>query len=112
MTYKATAIPFGNLFERKFPRFLLSVSDNYTQFSPPTRSLPARSGSPARSRRINHTSQTLWSQGLRRTAKSSSYFAGGLAGNGRGVSIEKRGILHSARQRHARCYPHHRQAAA
>ena len=35
-SYKATAIPFGNFFERKFPRFLLSVSDNYTQFSPPT----------------------------------------------------------------------------
>jgi hypothetical protein len=95
--YKATIIPFGNLFDRKFPRFLLSVSDNYTQFSPPTMLSPSAfqvSGTVHGT--VNHLSQTLVVNSTAGHSKAADYFAGGWLETGAGVSKEKRGILHSA----------------
>ena len=95
--WKATAIPFGNLFDRKFPRFLLSVSDNYTQFSPPTQiSASAFKLSGTVHGVVNHTSQTLLVTSAPAHAKATDYFAGGWLETGAGVTKEKRGILHSA----------------
>ena len=95
--YNATAIPFGNLFDRQFPRFLISVSDNYTQFSPPTHlsetgfaitgTLPSV---------IDTTSQTILVTSATGYAKETSYFAGGWLETGSGANLEKRSILESA----------------
>jgi len=95
--YKVEAIPFGNLFDRKFPRFLLSVSDNYTQFSPPTHiselsfqysgTLPAA---------IDGTSQTLLVASAAGGSQASSFFAGGWLETGSGATLERRSILESA----------------
>jgi hypothetical protein len=94
--YKATAIPFGNLFDRKFPRFLLSVSDNYVQFSPPTKITPTAfkilgntSGAP------DHNSQTLNVTSVQGHAQVADWFAGGWLDTGSGNILEHRGILHS-----------------
>jgi hypothetical protein len=94
--YKAVAVPFGNLFDRKFPRFLLSVSDNYTQFSPPTHLSPTNFrisgtfvGTP------NRTSQTVTIASTTGHAKAADYFAGGWLETGVVPNNEKRGILHS-----------------
>lgn len=94
--YKMTAIPFGNLFDRKFPRFLLSVSDNYTQFSPPTHisessfqysgTLPAA---------IDTTSQTVTVTSTTGFAQAVSFFAGGWLETGASATLEKRAILES-----------------
>jgi hypothetical protein len=95
--YKATAIPFGNLFERKFPRFLLSVSDNYTQFSAPTQlAASAFKIGASINGAVNHTSQTLSIAGATAHSKPADYFAGGWLETGTGATLEKRGILHSA----------------
>ena len=95
--YKATAIPFGNLFDRKFPRFLLSVSDNYTQFSGPTKLAPSAFRITATIHGVvNHTSQTLLVTSVLGHAKPAEYFAGGWLETGTGINKEKRGILHSA----------------
>jgi len=95
--YKVQAVPFGNLFDRKFPRFLLSVSDNYTQFSPPTHisetsfaytgTLPAS---------IDTTSQTLSIVSTTGHAQATSFFAGGWLETGASATLEKRSILESA----------------
>jgi hypothetical protein len=85
------------LFDRKFPRFLLSVSDNYTQFSPPTMLSPSAfqvSGTVHGT--VNHLSQTLVVNSTAGHSKAADYFAGGWLETGAGVSKEKRGILHSA----------------
>jgi hypothetical protein len=94
--YKATCIPFGNLFDRQFPRFLLSVSDNYTQFSPPTQivassfvytgTLPTP---------IDTTSQTLLVTSAAGFAQVDSFFAGGWIETGSGATYEQRSILES-----------------
>jgi hypothetical protein len=97
-TWKATIVPFGNLFDRKFPRFLLSVSDNYTEFSPPTQQTPSAfliGGLIHDSNLINHTSQTLVVTGATAHLKATDYFAGGWLETGTGANLEKRGILHS-----------------
>jgi hypothetical protein len=94
--YKVTAIPFGSLFDRKFPRFLLSVPDNYVQFSPPTMlaaSAFAMSGHIDGS--VDNLSQTLLITSANAHAKPVDYFAGGWLETGTGVTLEKRGILHS-----------------
>ena len=94
--YKATIIPFGNLFDRKFPRFLLSVSDNYVQFSPPTKiTASAFQVAGQIHGAVNHTSQTLLVTSVAGHAKVTDYFAGGWLDTGSGVNIEHRGILHS-----------------
>jgi hypothetical protein len=94
--YKATAIPYGNLFERKFPRFLLSVTDNYTQFSSLTQisatsfqyvgTLPAV---------IDHTTQTLQVTSAAGFAQVQSFFAGGWLETGTGPTFERRSIFES-----------------
>ena len=97
--YKATIVPFGNLFDRKFPRFLLSVSDNYTQFSPPTKLTPSAfqtSGTIAGN--VDHTSQALTVNSATGHAQVADYFAGGWLETGTGAGLEKRGILHSTPQ--------------
>ena len=95
--YKASAIPFGNLFDRQFPRFLLSVSDNYTQFSPPTNlsaaSFAVTGTLPAT---IDTTSQVLNIVSTTGHAKVTSYFAGGWLETGASTTLEKRSILESA----------------
>jgi hypothetical protein len=91
--YNATIIAFGNLFDRKFPRFLLSVTDNYTQFSPPTQLNAAAfkiTGTLASS-----SGQTITATSAAAHAKEADYFAGGWLEIGTGVNLEKRGILHS-----------------
>jgi hypothetical protein len=95
--YSATAVPFGNLFDRKFPRFLLSVSDNYTQFSEPTGLSPA---SFAIAGTINTgfpilNQQTITIDSSPGHAQAAAYFAGGWLETGTGVNLEKRGILDS-----------------
>lgn len=97
-TYKATCVPFGNLFDRKFPRFLLSVSDNYTQFSPPTHITASgfKIGDGHIKGAVNHLSQTLLVTSTLGHAKVAEYFAGGWLETGLGPNKEKRGILHSA----------------
>lgn len=96
--YKATAVPFGNLFDRKFPRFLLSVSDNYTQFSLPTK-LPASgfkiSGFIHDPTVLEHNSQTVVVFSVLGHAKAADWFSGGWLETGTGVDQEKRSILHS-----------------
>ena len=95
--YMATAVPFGNLFDRKFPRFLLSVSDNYTQFSAPTKLAASAFVIPAQIKGVvDHGSQTLLVTSALGFAKATDYFAGGWLETGTGPTIEKRGILHSA----------------
>ena len=95
--YKATAIPFGNLFERKFPRFLLSVSDNYTQFSPLTQisasSFQYNGTLPAT---IDTTSQTVIVTSVTGFAQAASFFGGGWLETGSGATFERRSILDSA----------------
>jgi len=94
--YKATAIPFGNLFDRKFPRFLISASDNYTQFSAPTNILPSSfviAGTLPGT--IDTTSQTINVTSATGFAKETSYFAGGWLETGTGANLEKRSILES-----------------
>src|SRR5215472_2557101 len=101
--YKATAIPFGNLFDWKFPRFLLSVSDNYVQFSPPTH-LAASAfriqgnfvGTPSLDANGNRTLQTITVSSVTGHAKATDYFAGGWLDTGSGNTLEHRGILHSS----------------
>jgi hypothetical protein len=96
-TYKAQLIPFGNLFDRKFPRFVLSVSDNNTAFSPPfvkTASAFVIHGTIHGT--VSHTSQTLLVTSTAGHGKVSNYFAGGWLETGTGVNKEKRGILFSA----------------
>jgi len=94
--YKATAIPFGNLFDRKFPRFLLSVSDNYTQFSPPTQlSAASFKLTGTINGTVDYTSQTLFVTNATAHGKAADYFAGGWLETGTGVNFERRGILHS-----------------
>jgi hypothetical protein len=94
--YKATAIPFGNLFDRKFPRFLLSVSDNYTQFSAPTNIVPSSflyTGTLPAS--IDTTSQMIFVTSAAGFAVATSFFAGGWLETGVGANLEKRSILES-----------------
>lgn len=94
--YKATAIPFGNFFERKFPRFLLSVSDNYTQFSPPTKIVPSSFLITATLfSAIDVTAQTITVSSSTAYLKDIDYFAGGWLETGTGNTFESRGILHS-----------------
>jgi hypothetical protein len=99
--YKATAVPFGNLFDRKFPRFLLSISDNYTQFSESTHLSAAGFripgtfvGTPSLEDK-NRTSQTVIVNSTTGHAKAAGYFAGGWLETGSGNTKEKRGILYS-----------------
>jgi hypothetical protein len=95
--YKATAIPFGNLFDRKFPRFLLSVSDNYSQFSEPTKiSASSFAYSGTISSAINVLSQTITINSSGAFAQLPDYFAGGWLDTGTGVNAEHRGILSSS----------------
>jgi len=95
--YKATAIPFGNLFDRKFPRFLLSVSDNYTQFSPPTQiSESGFAYSGTISSAIDVTSQIITINSSGAFAQVGDFFAGGWLDTGTGVNVEHRGILSSS----------------
>jgi hypothetical protein len=95
--YKASAIPFGNLFERKFPRFLISVTDNYTQFSPLTQisatSFQYVGTMPAT---VDHTSQVLNVTSAAAFAQVTSFFAGGWLETGTGATFERRSILESA----------------
>jgi hypothetical protein len=94
--YKTVAIPFGNLFDRKFPRFLLSVTDNYTQFSSLTQisatsfqytgTLPAV---------IDYTSQVLAVTSATAYAQVQSFFAGGWLETGTGATFERRSIMES-----------------
>jgi hypothetical protein len=94
--YKAVAIPFGNFFSRKFPRFLLSVSDNYTQFSPPTQiSASSFVVTGTISGAVDTTAQTLVVTSATGHAKEQDYFAGGWLETGSGNTFESRGILHS-----------------
>jgi len=95
--YKATAVPFGNLFDRKFPRFLLSVSDNYTQFSPMTNISAASfqySGTLASN--IDTTSQIITVSSSAAYSQVGDFFAGGWLDTGTGVNTEHRGILSSS----------------
>ena len=95
--YKAVAIPLGNFFERKFPRFLLSVSDNYTQFSPPTQ-ISATSFVVAgfvEAFSVGGDNQAISISGTA-TTKPDDYFAGGWLEVGTGANFERRGILHSS----------------
>ena len=95
--YKCTAIPFGNFFDRKFPRFLLQVSDNYTQFSPPT-NLAASSFVVAgfvETFSIGGDSQAITVSGAV-TSQADDYFAGGWLEVGSGATLERRGILHNS----------------
>jgi len=95
--YKTTAVPFGNLFDRKFPRFLLSVSDNYTQFSPPTQiSAASFQYSGTLPGVIDTTSQTISVTSTTGHAQVTSFFAGGWLETGAGATLEKRSILESA----------------
>jgi Phage conserved hypothetical protein BR0599 len=95
--WKATAIPFSSFFDRKFPRFLLSVSDNYTQFSPPTMlSATAFRIDGNISGNVDPTSQIVTIASAPGHAKPTDYFAGGWIECGYGVNVEKRGILHSS----------------
>jgi len=100
-SYKAELIPFGNLFDRKFPRFLLSVSDNYVQFSPPTKLTPSAF-------KMSGVISTLITSGDPQTITVASvaaynadsagaWFAGGWLETGTGALKEQRGILNSAR---------------
>jgi len=94
--YKAVGIPFGNLFDRKFPRFLFQVTDNYQQFSAPTQisaasflytgTLPAT---------INTTSQTIGVTSATAYAQVQSFFAGGWLETGTGANFERRSIIES-----------------
>ena len=94
--YKAVAIPFGNLFDRKFPRFLFQVTDNYTQFSPMTQisassfqytgTLPAV---------IDTTAQTIAVTSAAAYAQVPSFFAGGWLETGSGAIFERRAIYES-----------------
>jgi hypothetical protein len=91
--FRASALAFGNFFERKFPRFLLSVADNYTQFTPPTKitagafvitgNIAAKSG------------QTLNVTSASGSSKPADYFSGGRLDTGVGANLERRSILHS-----------------
>ena len=94
--YKAVAIPFGNLFDRKFPRFLLSVSDNYTQFSSLTQILASSflyTGTlpPV----IDTTSQIVFVTSATGFAQAQSFFAGGWLETGASATFERRSILES-----------------
>jgi hypothetical protein len=94
--YKAVAIPFGNLFDRKFPRFLFQVTDNYTQFSAMTQisassfqytgTLPAV---------IDTTAQTIAVTSAAAYAQVPSFFAGGWLETGSGATFERRAIYES-----------------
>jgi hypothetical protein len=95
--YKASAIAFGNFFDRKVPRFLLSVSDNYVQFSPPTH---LSAGAFLITGTIptvdpTHTSQVITVNSAAAHAQVTDYFAGGWLEIGTGSSTERRGIYHS-----------------
>jgi hypothetical protein len=96
-SYKATVVPFGNLFDRKFPRFLLSVSDNYTQFSPPTMLTASAFNRRGTIPSIDKTSQTVTVTTDADThSYEADYFAGGWIETGDGANAEKRGVLHSS----------------
>jgi len=91
--YNATAVQFGNFFDRKFPRFLLSVTDNYTEFTPPTMLN-------ALAFKITGTLTSTNGQVLIVTSsiahgEVTDYFSGGWLEVGTGVNFERRGILHS-----------------
>jgi hypothetical protein len=89
-------VPFGNLFDRKFPRFLVSVSDNYTQFSPPTNiSASSFQYSGTLPTVIDPTSQLILITSAAGAAQATSFFAGGWLETGTGVNLEKRSILES-----------------
>lgn len=96
--YKATAIAFGNLFERKFPRFLLMTSDNYVQFAPPTH-LPASAfmmtGKVAS---VNASDPQVITVSGTAATQPDDWFAGGWleSSTGFGLNFERRGILHSS----------------
>jgi hypothetical protein len=93
--YNATAIAFGNLFDRKFPRFLLSVTDNYTQFSAPTKLNANSFKITGTFVTPNHASQTVVVTSAAGFVKPADYFAGGWLETGANNTLEKRGILHS-----------------
>jgi hypothetical protein len=93
--YKAVAIAFGNLFDRKFPRFLMSVTDNYTQFSAPTQLNANAFRIAGTFVTPDHTSQTVVVVSSAGHGKAADYFAGGWLETGAGVNFERRGILHS-----------------
>jgi hypothetical protein len=95
--YKAKAIAFGNLFDRKFPRFLLMTSDNYVQFSDPTHITADAfkvTGTVAAS-----NGQVITVSGAA-AAQPDDYFAGGWMETpgvpGPNPSLERRGILHNS----------------
>lgn len=92
--YNATALAYGNLFDRKFPRFLLSVSDNYIQFSSPTKITETafRIAGTIASRNV----QDITITSVAGHAKAAEYFAGGWLATGNAANLERRGILHSA----------------
>jgi len=93
--YKAKAIAFGNLFDRKFPRFLLMTSDNYIQFSDATHL-------PADAFKITGTVTATGGQVITvsgaAAGKPADYFAGGWMelASGFGPNFERRGILHNS----------------
>ena len=96
--YKATAIFLGNLFERKFPRFLYMTSDNYVQFSPPTQL-------PASAFKVTGTVMSVYANDPQIltvsgnvTTKPDDWFAGGWMqlSAGPGPNFERRGILHNS----------------
>lgn len=94
-SYKTKCLAFGQFFERKFPRFLLSVSDNYTQFTAPTH-LSANgfkvtgtiASMSSANRTVDVTSATA-------NSKATDYFAAGWLELGSGAGFERRSILHS-----------------
>lgn len=94
--YKAKAIAFGNFFDRKVPRFLLSVSDNYVQFSDPTHLSASAFKITGTIPTVDHTQQTITISNATAHAKATDYFSGGWLETGTGSNKEKRGILHSA----------------
>jgi len=95
--YKATALAFGNFFERKFPRFLLSVSDNYTQFSTPTNIVASSFQATGTFSTITLNSQTVVISSSGAHAQAADYYSGGWfeTGTSGTANYERRSILHS-----------------
>ncbi len=96
-TYKATCLAFGNFFERKFPMFLLSRTDNYTIYSGPTRLNPATFQIAGTIEAMNGVDAYVFITSAAANAKAVDYFSGGyLDTTGPNpAEVERRSILKS-----------------
>jgi hypothetical protein len=95
LDYKTKCLAFGQFFEKRFPRFLLAVTDNYTQFSAPTHISASTFKITGTIAALSVPNRTVDVTSSPANLKATDYFAAGWLEIGSGAAFERRSILHS-----------------